>query len=285
MDCRKCLWMAIGLWGGVAGCQTPKGTTPPGGLPLPPAVPAAPVEKVETTSAKVADSPKKSVRPATCVAFADFKAVEANSPQMPQAMRDRLRDEAKQAYRDALTLDPNCMPAHRGLGRLYTAQEDGPRAIAAFEKAVALAPKDAAVWADLGLCQNHFNQIEPAIQSLTHAIELDGENRTYSNALAVVLARAGKFELSLECFARVNPEALAHFNLGCTLRKLGQEELARGQLEIALRMNPKLTSAESMLAEMQVPQQQAPQQAVETAGYTSQPEQPQPLPKPEAGTR
>jgi tetratricopeptide (TPR) repeat protein len=199
---------------------------------------------------KTAAGPKKKVRPETCVAYGDFRSKEACAPQYTSAQRDQLREDAREAYQDALSLDAKCVAAHKGLGRLYADMDDYPRAVASYQKAVKAAPKDAGAWFDMGMCHNHTQEYDRAIEEMGRAVELEPDNRTYGNALAVVFARVGRYDDSLRTFARVNGEATAHYNLGCTLRRLNQGELARQHLEAALQNNPRLEPARTLLAEM-----------------------------------
>jgi Tfp pilus assembly protein PilF len=280
MDCRKGLWLALGLWGGAAGCQH----AAPGlasNAPAPAAT--APVDAVVTR--KAAKGPKKLPKPETCVAYADYRAVEACSSNYSPSQRDQARDDARKAYQDALSLDPKCLEAQRGLARLSAAADDYPRAVAAYQKALKTAPKNASLWFELAMTYHRMQEWGAALDALGHAAALEPDNRTYVNTQAVVLARLGHYQESLECFARVNSESQAHFNLGCTLRRLAQPELSRRELEVALEENPRLESARAMLTEMTAP-------PVRPVGYTeSQPpkapapetaaEPPRPSPAPE----
>jgi tetratricopeptide (TPR) repeat protein len=260
MDCRKGLWLALGL---AAGCQHQEMTLPPG------AVPAGAVVK------KTSEGSKKVPKAETLVKFGDFRAKEAATGDYSDAQRQALLDEARQSYQEALKLDRKCVPAHLGLARMYAATDQYPKAVAAYQKAVEVAPKDAGAWYALGLCYNHMQQWDKALSALGKAAQLEPENRTYANALAILLARAGRFQESLDSFSRVNGPAMAHYLLGCTLRRLNQPDLSRQCLETALQKNPQLSQAQAMLAQLTAEQQPLVEQpAIRTVGYT----EPQPLP-------
>ncbi len=236
-------------------------------------VPVTPTAATKVADNKSEAAPKKNLKPETYVKFGDFRANEAAAPTAQPAIRDQLRDDARHAYQYALSLDANCLQAHCGLARLYTAMQDYPRAVASYNKALQLAPRDATVWYELGVCQNRAHDFNAAADALGHAVQLDADNHAYVNALAVVLARLGRYDESLQCFARVNDEAKAHFCLGCTLRRLDQPELGLRHLQIAVGMDPKLTAARSAMTEMMaaLPGNNA---AVQPAGYTAPPGQP-----------
>jgi tetratricopeptide (TPR) repeat protein len=261
MDCRKGLWLVLGL---AAGCQHQEMTLPPG------AVPAGAVVKKAT-----ADAGKKVPKAETLVKYGDFKAREATAANYTDAQRQALVDEARKSYQEALKLDRKSVAAHLGLARLNAATDQYPKAVAAYQKAVDVAPKDASAWYALGLCHNHMQHWDKALTAVAKASQLDPENRTYANAQAVLLARAGRLKESLDCFGRVNGPAMANYMLGCTLRRLNQPELSRQCLETALQKNPQLAQAQAVLAEMTAEQAPAAQPAVRTVGYT----EPQPVPQ------
>jgi tetratricopeptide (TPR) repeat protein len=272
MERRRGLWLALGIWGSVAGCQHTTTSLPSAAGQPPGAVPLTPGSATDVADPKSARAPRKNLRPETYVRFGDFRANEAAAPDAAPAVRDQLRDDARRSYQYALSLDSNCLPAHRGLARLYGAMQDYPRAVAAYNKALQIAPRDAQLWFELGMCHNRARDLDRTGEALSRAVELEPENRTYVNALAVALARAGRFDESLRCFARANNEAMAHYYLGCTLRRLDQPQLAYRHLQIAVGMNPQLEAARVALAEMAgAPAAGA---AVQPAGYAAPPGRP-----------
>jgi Tfp pilus assembly protein PilF len=271
MDCRKGLWLALGLWGTAAGCHSPQPydptvTTSKGGAVVAPVEPVASGKKPKTT-------------PEMCVAFGDYRVQESCTSGYNPNQQERLREEARGAYTDALKLDANCVAAHKGLARLYANGEDYTRAVATYEKALKQAPKDPSLWFELGMCHNRTQEWDKAIKEIHQAVDLAPDNKAYANTLGVVLARVGKYDESLACFARVNGEAQAHYCLGCTLHKLNQPDLSRQHLAAALHQNPRLESARALLAEMGPPRTQAtaaqPIQPVQYTTPQAPPSQPQ----------
>ncbi len=244
MDCRRGLWVALGLWG-AAGCRhaAPGVAT---NAPTPAVV--APAEPV--VARKVEDGPKKIPRAETCVKYGDYQAGEACSSNYSPSQQDAIRQKARKAYQQALEVDPKCLPAQQGLARLAVDAEDYPKALAGYQKALKTSPQNAALWFEMGMCCNRAHQWDEALKAVARAATLDPDNPTYVNSQAVLLARMGRYQESLACFARVNNEAQAHFKLGCTLRHLGQAELGKRELALALQKNPRLESARVMLAEM-----------------------------------
>jgi tetratricopeptide (TPR) repeat protein len=265
MDCGKKLFLAAGLWAAAAGCQHTTGSVPaPPGVPPAAVKPATPVAAAEPPPKDDGKS-KKALKPETYCRFGDFKANEAEAPGATPAMRDLLREEARKSYQYALSLDPRCLAAQRGLARLYTASGDFSRAAAAYQKALEAAPKDAGLWYDLGVCWSRAREYDRAAEALARAAEIDPENKACADTQGVVLARLGRYDESLRCFARAHNEADAHYRFGLTLRKLGLADEARRHLEVAVEKDPNLQTARAVLAELSSPQ--AP--AVQPAGYTA----------------
>jgi tetratricopeptide (TPR) repeat protein len=145
--------------------------------------------------------------------------------------------------------------------------EDYPRAVAAYQAGIAAAPRDAGLWFDLGICYSHARDVDHAIECLSQAAQLDPENRACLDALAVLLARAGRLDESLQCFARGHNEATACLRFGMTMRKLGRPDVSRQYLELALQKDPQMEAARVALAEVAAP----PAAQVQTAGYAAPP--------------
>src|SRR5947208_4418368 len=100
MDCRRTLVLGLGLLAGSAGCLNHQ-VLPVTSLP-------------EATAANVhkeRDLPKRKPQASTCVAFGNFTERAAAEPNRPVSERDRLREQARKAYQQALEIDPENLPA------------------------------------------------------------------------------------------------------------------------------------------------------------------------------
>jgi tetratricopeptide (TPR) repeat protein len=266
MDCHKLLSWGLAAALGVAGCQHAK--APPGGgvqqavAYSPPTSSTTRVAADGTPIKPAAELPKRQPKPETCVAYGNFRSQEAAAPGCSPEERQRFRDEARLAYQQAISLDPKHVPAYQGLGRLYVEMEDSAHAVETYQKGLTAVPKEAALWYELGMCQGRRKEWGPALESLSKASELQPDNHQYANALGYGLARAGRYDDALACFERVNGEGRAHYKLARMLQHLGQNDLARRHLELALEKDPRLAEAQSLLREMDG-------QGVKPADYTS----------------
>jgi tetratricopeptide (TPR) repeat protein len=225
MDCRKSLFLALTLFAGSGGCASL--------LPT-----------------RVAVSDDKAHKPATYVAFADYRASASCTQGINPAEQQQFREEAKLSYLKAIEVDPNHLPAYLGLARLQQTCEDHGAAAATYERALRLRPQDSSLWFEHGICQCRAKNWNAAIQSLRKACELDPANRQYATTLGFTLARAGMYNDSFAVLARQFGEARAHSDLARMLHHLNQPELARQQAMMALSKDPLEQAARTLLASL-----------------------------------
>jgi tetratricopeptide (TPR) repeat protein len=237
MDCRKSLVLAFGLLGGAAGCVTP---TPPQTAPTP--------VVVEKTKDPPRHPPKN---PETCVALGDFFAAEGSSKPKGSAEQERLYDQARREYQQALEIDAKHAPAYRALGRLYTTLGDHERAVAAYRNGLDKHPEEAPLWFDLGMCHARSKEWDKAVEALGRAAKLDPENRQCQNALGYCLALAGRSDEALNVFRKNGGEAQAHYNLARILHHpMNKDAEARQHLQAAVQAQPTFEPAHRLLAQL-----------------------------------
>jgi tetratricopeptide (TPR) repeat protein len=94
-----------------------------------------------------------------------------------------------------------------------------------------------------------------ALSSLQKAVDLDPENRQVVHTYGHCLARAGKYDASFAVFARIDGEAVAHYNLGRMLLHMKEETLARQHLQQAVDLDKSLTGASNLLSQVTPPVQ------------------------------
>jgi len=245
MTCRGGSWLGLGLVAFAFGCN------PQGMLPL---VPNSGTDMSASAEAGKDDNlPKRQPHPSTCVTLGNNSEREANSPGKSPAEQEQLREQARLAYQQALNIDPSYLQASLSLARLYETMGDHGRAVATYQNALKAHPREASVYHELGLCHARQKEWEPALGNLGRAHQLDPENRQYANSLGFCLARAGRYDDSLALFRETLGEAKAHFELARMLHHLGQDDVCRQQLRIALQVDPGLTPAQQMLGELNGP--------------------------------
>ncbi len=145
--------------------------------------------------------------------------------------------EAEKAYRKALILQPQFVPAYVNLAQLLSSQQRNDEANSLYLKGIEMVPDSATLYHSLGLSQVRQRKMDAALTSLQRAAQLDEYNQRYQYVYAVALQSAGQIDTALEVLEAViarQPDdietlvALTTFN-----RDAGRRKPA---LEYALRL-------------------------------------------------
>lgn len=237
MDCRKTLVLALGLVG-AAGCVPDNSARP---------APAAPPPLVE----KAKDPPKHPPKhPETLVALGDYFATGADSAPAGSAQQERLYEQARAQYEQALQIDPNHLPAFQSLGKLYVKMGDLDGAVKWYRKGLDKQPKEASLWLDLGMCHARRKEWAPAIDALRHAADLQPENKQNWNMLGSCLVRAGHPDEAFAAFRKGGSEAQAHYHMAFMLHHMKQDAEARQHLQAIAQNDPNFAKAQRLLAQV-----------------------------------
>jgi tetratricopeptide (TPR) repeat protein len=188
---------------------------------------------------------------ATYEAYANLGAAAGFAPQQTPQQQAQFREEAKLAYQKAIEVDPKYLPAYLGLARLETRCEDHQGALATYDRALKLAPRDAGIWHERGLVLCRQKNWQEAVTSLQKACELSPGNRQFLTTLGYTLGRAGRLPESLATLAQAEGEAKAHYDLARLLRHMNQPALAKEHVALALSKDPNLAEAGQLLAELE----------------------------------
>lgn len=106
-------------------------------------------------------------------------------------------DQARDAYRRALELDPNHIDARLNLGRLLHESGQLEAAEAHYRAAIEERPDDATAWFNLGVALEDQERSQEAIEAYRLAIELDPDAVDAYYNLAHLYERAGRPALAL----------------------------------------------------------------------------------------
>ena len=262
MDCRRgfllCLGMLIPLSGCVLEVRRDTEDTP---------------SRAEKTDDRV---PKK---PETYIAYADFRAAAAFSPETPPEKQQAYCEEARASYLQALAINPKHVPAYLSLARLQQGCHDMPAALVTYQKALQVTLKDPMIWHELGMCQARQKLFGEAVTSFQKACELNSENKTYQTTLAYALARAGRWTEGLTAMTALVGDARAHYELGRMLNQMEQPDMARQYVAAALSRDPNLPGARDLFVTLGGT---PPPETGQTVGFTQSP--PANQAAPEGGT-
>jgi tetratricopeptide (TPR) repeat protein len=161
-------------------------------------------------------------------------------------------DRAIEKYRKALSLNPNNVMAHQGLGfLLYYAKNQLAQALEESQTAVRLDPRNAFAQHDLGRELEECGDLSNAVIHLAEAVRLlpNGFSRQYNVvtlhfALAEARYRLGQYDQSmagLETVLRYEPRhAEANYLMALAKAWLGETETSLPYYQVALRSEPAL---------------------------------------------
>jgi tetratricopeptide (TPR) repeat protein len=214
---------------------------------------SAPSDQATVAAHKNKEEPRRQPQAVTCVAFGNFAAEASTDPHCQANKRQELRERARKAYQQALSIDPNNLAALTALGWLYVAMDDHDHAVATLQKAVQSHPESATAWFELGRCQSRYHEWTPALDNLHRAVDLDPENHAYTHFYGFSLAHAGKFDESFMVFAKIEGEANAHFKVAQMQHQMKLDEQSKAHLQKALELDPRLKQADELLASFNEP--------------------------------
>lgn len=243
MDCRVAVGLGLSLLVGAAGCT--------------PSASMSGAREAQHVEVEQTPSQKRVTQAQVYVAAGDFYLREAESPDKTEADKGQLVEQGRRAYRNAIAVQRNCLTAQLGMARAYLIEGKAAPAIQVYNDCLKAHPKDAVVWYEMGMAHARLKQWKRAVEALARAVELDADNRRFTNMLGYALAETGAYEDSLDCFRRTVGEARAHFALAKFLVKTNKPDLGREQLHLALRADPTFKEATTMLKRLDTPSQDA----------------------------
>jgi adenylate cyclase len=156
-------------------------------------------------------------------------------------------EKAAELAQKALALDDTLPTNIQLLGYIYLMKRQHEKAIAEFERSVALNPNAAGAHAWLGIALNYVGRPQDAIASFKKAIRLNPIPETwYLQNLGRSYRMVGRYEDSIATYKKVfhrTPDNLfAHAGLTATYSVAGRLDEARAQAKEVLRVQPKFSA-------------------------------------------
>ncbi len=162
--------------------------------------------------------------------------------------------DAETLYTETLARNPASYMAHNNLGNiLLEVPERLPDAIAEYQAALQIKPRDTEVRNNLGCALMRSQRVQEAIDEFQKALrQKPGDALVHTNlgtALTKVPGRTADAIAEFQTALRLNPElALAHANLGKALLDVpGRRHDGIAQLKTALRIEPGFAAARNLL--------------------------------------
>ena len=177
-----------------------------------------------------------------------FLSSEEYDERAHQLYNEGEYDQALTVLREGITIYPNAVELHIGIGYAHHAREDYAWARRAFEDALVLDPEHEDALAGLAETLLKFGQREAALKAFRRTLELGyADDLDLMLQIGRALFREGMIEESKEFFevgvanASDNPEAIAC--VGYAEHRLGQDDQAILTLRKALRIDPDYVEA------------------------------------------
>jgi tetratricopeptide (TPR) repeat protein len=152
-------------------------------------------------------------------------------------------DAAIACFDQALALNPKDYHAHREKGISLAKKGNEDAAIACFDQALALNPKDYDALQQKGLSLAKKGDEDAAITCYDQALTLNPKDYHTHRNKGVTLANKGDLDAAIACFDQalaLNPlDSAAHRNKGATLTNKGDLDAAIACFDQALTLNPK----------------------------------------------
>jgi tetratricopeptide (TPR) repeat protein len=236
------LALALGVAASCAGCVTETKTFT-----------ASPDTASKMNNIKEADYTKREAKPATWVAVGELRESNAADPKVPPLQQTALREEARDAYQQAIKIDPKCVQAYLHLANLYMRQDDPERAIAVYQQALQQNPKVAQLWYEKGTLHGQRKDFGPALQCLGKAHELEPQTRLYATQYGLCLALRQQPQEAVKVMCRVMNKAEANYYVARLMDQINQPEASRQYLQAALIERPTYPAALKLMTELNDP--------------------------------
>jgi len=155
--------------------------------------------------------------------------------------------EAIDAYRQALRINPKYAHAWNNLGGAYVYMQRYTEAIEAYLQALRIVPEDAKVWSNLGVAYDGLQRYTEAIEAQRHALSINPEQAITWGGLAITYDHMQRYAEAIEAARqalRIDPDyAKAWFTLGVAYDGLQRYTEAIEAYHQALSINPKYVQA------------------------------------------
>ena len=165
-------------------------------------------------------------------------------------------ESALSIVRDGRKQNPNSAPLAVLDADLCLRLRRSDEAVAAFEAALPLLPRDGVIRQRLGELQRDLGRVDAAIASLRDAVAVDPANAPAWNALGMTLGGTGRLGDAEKAFrAAIERDATDHryfFNLGLALVRQGRGREARPYFEKTLQLAPGFGAAREELQKLPV---------------------------------
>ena len=159
----------------------------------------------------------------------------------------KKHEKAIADYNKAIALNPKYAIAYNNRGLAYDELKEHEKAIADYNKAIALDPEYARAYYNRGYAYNKLKEHEKAIADYNKAIALDPEYAMAYNNRGTAYGKLKEHEKAIADYNKAiafNPEdAKAYYNRGTAYDELKKHEKAIADYNKAIALNPEYATA------------------------------------------
>ena len=186
------------------------------------------------------------------VIAADPKDVNARASMAKLYMAEGKRAEAEQFLAQVKRDLPKDSTAYRMLGDYYFAEGDLDKALAEYGSLHQEHPKDQQVsknYVQLLILKNRLDEADKLNESLLGSKSKDDEALTFRGEIQLRRNQANEAVQTLQAVVTKNPGmAVAHYQLGLALDRLGELDRAGTEWQQAVHLQPNMAEADRALA-------------------------------------
>ncbi len=177
-----------------------------------------------------------------------------------KAMRKQNYENAIEAFRIAVTLEPDNPDAHNSLATACYLAKEFEEATRHFNRVTQLKPRDAKAFVNLGALYNHIEDYQKAGDTLRKAIQRDGKSAEAYYNLGIAQKHLQQNAMAVNAYrecVKLKPEmAEAHLNLANLYVEQKNFKKANEHYEKALEARPGFGSAQRGLKRLKLMQEQ-----------------------------
>jgi tetratricopeptide (TPR) repeat protein len=146
-------------------------------------------------------------------------------------------------WRVTLARNPDCWMARNNLGFILTQKGEVDEAMAQFQKALEINPKDPPSWNNVGNVLLHWGKVDEAIPYFQKALQVNPDYVEARNNLGSALLQKGKVDEAMAQFQKalqIDPDFVeAYGNLGNAMLQEGKADEAIAYYQKALKLSPR----------------------------------------------
>ena len=155
-------------------------------------------------------------------------------------------DKAVDAFKKALSIQPNNADAYYNLGNVLHKQGKLEEAVEAYKKLISIKPDNAEAYLNIGNVLHEQGKLEEAVSNYNKAISIKPEYADAYNNLGNALKNQGKLEEAIEAYNKVlsiKPDTDTYYNMGNALKEQGKLDEAVEAYNKAISIKPDYAEA------------------------------------------